>query len=163
MRMACPECEKRQARDSKSASDCQQTVKQLEAKSARLTIALTVLSTLVGKELLDEAIGLADSIMGLAFVSPPEPIQIAAKTPDSGQSYDNARYTERFGGWHSDNSITGDCDLLTYVPPLLPSLYEPKDGYLDFYEESYDSSAIVPSSGVLLLGGLAAWKPRGRK
>lgn len=161
--MACPECEKRQARDQKSASDCQQTVKQLESKAARLTIVLTVLSTLVGKELLDEAIGLADSIMGLAFVSPAKPIQIAAKTPDGGQSYDNAGYTERFGGWHSDSSITGDYDLLTYVPPLIPSLYEEQDSYIDFYELSYDSASIIPGTGVLLLGGLAGWEPRRRK
>lgn len=161
--MACPECEKRQARDSKSASDCQQTVKQLEAKSARLTIALTVLSTLVGKELLDEAIGLTDTIMGLAFASDPEPIQIAADIPGGGNNYSNPGNRDRIKPWHSDSSISNVSELLTYVPPLLPSLYEPKDGYLDFYEESYDSSAIVPSSGVLLLGGLAAWKPRGRK
>ena len=54
--MSCPVCEKRTLEEKKAASDCKQEVKQLEAKSVRLTIILTALGTLVGQELLDSRI-----------------------------------------------------------------------------------------------------------
>jgi hypothetical protein len=58
----CPVCAKRQADERKQLADCEQRCKHGEAKSQRLSIVLAVVSTLVAKETLDQAVGIADRI-----------------------------------------------------------------------------------------------------
>tara|TARA_R100000353_G_scaffold41499_2_gene32836 strand:+ start:8342 stop:8947 length:606 start_codon:yes stop_codon:yes gene_type:complete len=64
--MSCPECQKRQAEEQKQLSDCESRCKEISAKNQRLTLALTVVSTLVGKESLDFALGLSTTIGSVA-------------------------------------------------------------------------------------------------
>lgn len=74
----CPVCAKRQADERKQLADCEQRCKQGEAKSQRLSIVLAVVATLVAKETLDQAIGIADRVDQAAA-------QIAGQTrPESG-------------------------------------------------------------------------------
>ncbi len=55
--MTCPACEKRQAEELQKLSDCEGRCKEISAKNQRLTLALTVVSTLAGKESMDFALG----------------------------------------------------------------------------------------------------------
>lgn len=64
--MTCPECQKRQAEEKKQLSDCESRCKEISAKNQRLTLALTVVSTLAGKESLDFALGLSTTIGSVA-------------------------------------------------------------------------------------------------
>tara|TARA_R100001591_G_scaffold62129_1_gene71598 strand:+ start:1106 stop:1711 length:606 start_codon:yes stop_codon:yes gene_type:complete len=64
--MSCPECQKRQAEEQKQLSDCESRCKEISAKNQRLTLALTVVSTLAGKESLDFALGLSTTIGSVA-------------------------------------------------------------------------------------------------
>jgi len=64
--MTCPACEKRQAEELKQLSDCEGRCKEISAKNQRLTLALTVVSTLAGKESLDFALGLSTTIGSVA-------------------------------------------------------------------------------------------------
>tara|TARA_A200000159_G_scaffold153014_1_gene164519 strand:+ start:3487 stop:4092 length:606 start_codon:yes stop_codon:yes gene_type:complete len=67
--MTCPVCEKRQAEELKQLSDCEGRCKEISAKNQRLTLALTVVSTLAGKESLDFALGLSTTIGSVAAVT----------------------------------------------------------------------------------------------
>ena len=60
--MSCPECQKRQVEEQKQLADCEGRCKEINAKNQRLTLALTVVSTLAGKETLDYALGLSSSL-----------------------------------------------------------------------------------------------------
>ena len=64
--MPCELCEKRQAEELQKLSDCEGRCKEISAKNQRLTLALTVVSTLVGKESLDFALGLSTTIGSIA-------------------------------------------------------------------------------------------------
>ena len=64
--MTCPACEKRQAEELQKLSDCEGRCKEISAKNQRLTLALTVVSTLAGKESLDFALGLSTTIGSVA-------------------------------------------------------------------------------------------------
>ena len=67
--MPCELCEKRQAEELQKLSDCEGRCKEISAKNQRLTLALTVVSTLVGKESLDFALGLSTTIGSIAAVT----------------------------------------------------------------------------------------------
>ncbi|MBN30346.1 MAG: hypothetical protein CMB34_06760 [Euryarchaeota archaeon] len=64
--MTCPKCEERQAEESQKLSDCEGRCKEISAKNQRLTLALTVVSTLAGKESLDFVLGLSTTIGSIA-------------------------------------------------------------------------------------------------
>ena len=57
--MSCPVCEKR---TQQGLADCEKQREKLQANNQRLTIVLTVLGTLVGKEMFDYAVGLSESV-----------------------------------------------------------------------------------------------------
>lgn len=162
--MTCPACEKRVQQEQRDASNCKQEVKQLEAKSVRLTIVLTALSTLVGKELLDEALTFADSIPFLGASSPiREAVVVQAPAEDGGDSDTHSRPKERFVTRHSDLSITANPSFLAEVPPLTASLYAPAYEAQQLFGLSFGDGAIVPDSGypLFMLAGIKGM--RGRK
>lgn len=64
--VSCPKCEERQAEESQKLSDCESRCKEINAKNQRLTLALTVVATLAGKESLDFALGLSTTIGSIA-------------------------------------------------------------------------------------------------
>jgi len=162
--MSCPVCEKRAAQEQKAASDCKQEVKQLEAKSARLTIVLTVLSTLVGKELLDEALTLTDSITSLS-AAPLVEQEVVQANPANGQASDtNDKPKERVTVIHTVPTLTSLPDLFPNVPPLTPKLYETAS--IGQMSGLYlDDNIVVPDSAapLFLTAMLRPWTGRKRK
>ena len=153
--MTCPVCEKRALEEKKAASDCKQEVKQLEAKSVRLTIILTALGTLVGKELLDEAIGLADSVSLLGSAAPlVEDIRVDRQDNDPGDEDRKDKPQQRIEVGH-DVSLRGETVLFPYVPPLLVNLETDNRVFL------FEEQVVVPSTIQPLLA-IALWKPRRR-
>ena len=161
--MTCPECERRQAQEPKQLSECEGRCKEMSVKNQRLSIALAVVATLAGKESLDYALGLSSTLEGLSSASPEssrsETSSIALSPPD------NSHRTPR-GSTGSSYISGGENVLFSYLPPILPSLYEPE------VLTGYDSSSIflsdseqifVPTSGMLLLAGPSTFPRRRRK
>ena len=161
--MTCPVCEKRALEEKKAASDCKQEVKQLEAKSVRLTIILTALGTLVGKELLDEAIALTDSIPLLGAAPSVEQDVVYAKPQQPKGADDYKKPNEWTTVSHSVPSITATPTYFANVPALTPRLYAPAYEPQQILELSFTDQGLVPDSGcpLLILGGVKYM--RGRK
>ena len=151
----CPACERRAVEERKAASKCEQEVEELKTKASRLTLILVILATLVGKELLDEAIGLADSLPSLGSATPrPEPEIVDDQ--DHGHRYENSqdKQRERVQGGHR-RSVGEPSVLFADVPPLLVNLT--RDNRVFLFEEQ----VVVPSTISPLLA-IALWKPRRR-
>ena len=123
MTNGCPVCERRAVEERKAASKCEQEVKELETKSARLTIVLTVLATLVGKELLDEAIGIADSISLIGSTAPSiKDVAIDSQYETADNRSKKNEDQERVSSNHT-RSVDQSSSLFAYVPPLLVNLH----------------------------------------
>ena len=60
--MTCDKCAAREKAEARERESCNQERERLDTQSKRLTIMLTVLSTLVGKEILDKAAGIFDVV-----------------------------------------------------------------------------------------------------
>ena len=151
----CPACERRAVEERKAASKCEQEVEELKTKASRLTLILVILATLVGKELLDEAIGLADSLPSLGSATPrPEPEIVDDQ--DHGHRYENSqdKQRERVQRVHR-RSVRDSSALFADVPPLLVNLT--RDNRVFLFEEQ----VVVPSTISPLLA-IALWKPRRR-
>ena len=162
--MSCPVCEKRTAQEQKAASDCKQEVKQLETKSARLTIVLTVLSTLVGKELLDEALALTDSIVPFTATTPiAEAVVVEAAAQDSGDADTQDRPEERLTVVHSVPSLTSSPSFLSGVPALTPRLYDSPVA-TQIVGLSFSDNVMVPDTAapLFLTALLRPWTGRRR-
>ena len=161
--MTCPVCEKRAVQEQKAASDCKQEVKQLEAKSARLTIVLTVLSTLVGKELLDEALALTDSITSLSAAPAIEEQPVQAKAPEGSEADTKKSPKRDLVVSHDVPSLTGLPDFLANVPPLTPRLYTASAHTVPLGLR-FEDQVIVPDSVApfYLTAFLRPWKARKR-
>jgi len=161
--MSCPVCEKRAVQEQKAASDCKQEVKQLEAKSARLTIVLTALSTLVGKELLDEALTFTDSITSLSAAPSVEEQQVQAKAPEGGEADAKKSPKRNLVVSHDVASLTGLPNFLASVPPLTPNLYTASVGNVPLGLR-FEDQIVVPDSAApfYLTAFLRPWKGRRR-
>ncbi len=81
--MVCDKCAAREKAESQERATCQQERKRLDVQSKRLTIMLTVLSTIVGKEVLDEAMGIFNTVG--------EVTQVAAAEPPAPSGFDGSR------------------------------------------------------------------------
>ena len=151
----CPACERRAVEERKAASRCEQEVKELESKASRLTIVLVILGTLVGKELLDEAVGLADSVLLLGSAGPlVEDIRVDRQDNDPGDEDRKDKPQQRIEVGH-DVSLRGETVLFPYVPPLLVNLETDNRVFL------FEEQVAVPSTISPLLA-IALWKPRRR-
>ncbi len=156
--MECPVCEKR---IKQGFADCEQQKEQLQAKNQRLVLALTVLGTLAGREAVDYAIGLSESVeqvISKAEVEPPRPTSPASGVWGGGPTT-----------VASSNAVDGFGSILSYVPPLTPALFEPDPFQVaaDFapsFMAGLDSPGlIVPDASPMMLFGLALQPPRKRK
>ena len=75
--MTCAACEKRQAQEQRQLSDCESRCKEMSIKNQRLSLALAVVGTLVGKESLDFALGLSSTLGQIAAVTTDNTMDIA--------------------------------------------------------------------------------------
>ena len=145
--MSCPACEKRQAQEQRQLSDCESRCKEINAKNQKLTIALAVMTTLVGKESLDFALGLSstlDQLSSNVVEAETPPIQVTSASPSlprKQSSYDSP----------SESLLT--VSLFDYVPPLTPRLVSMPESYLmgdEMWHEETGMSVIPQTSGLLL-------------
>ena len=60
--MICDRCAAREKAENQARADCETERKRLDKQSQRLTVALTVVSTLVAKETLDRAMSIFDTV-----------------------------------------------------------------------------------------------------
>jgi hypothetical protein len=65
----CDRCAAREKAENQARADCETERKRLDKQSQRLTIALTVVSTLVAKETLDKAMTIFDTVEKVTTVS----------------------------------------------------------------------------------------------
>jgi|TARA_R100000084_G_scaffold107068_1_gene66331 hypothetical protein len=161
--MTCPVCEKRAAQEQKAASDCKQEVKQLEAKSARLTIVLTVLGTLVGKELLDKALAITDSVTSLSAAPVVEQDVVYANPAQPNHAHTNSEPKQWASANHTDFSVTENLALFPNVPPLTPRLWQQSSAN-QFAGLYFEDHIVVPDTmaPLFLTAMLRPWKGRKR-
>lgn len=132
----------------------------MEAKSARLSIILTVLATLVGKELLDEAISITDSLSFFTRTYPSvESGATYAQEGDAADSGDDAEPKERITVGH-ELSLQDSSVLFANVPPLLVNLRSSSNTPLAVV--SFEDQILVPNNPVPLFL-TALWSPRKRR
>jgi len=160
--MSCPACEKRQAQEQRQLSDCEGRCKEMAAKNQKLSLALAVVGTLVGKESLDFALGLSTTLSPVAAATsaPPPfaesgPVVVAQSSPEKPEpkapELDLSSYEVLFP------------DLPALTPALTMPGYQASDKVFDLDLYTGDSNSFVPESGALLLFGLTAIRPRRRK
>ena len=160
--MTCPECDRRHAQEQKKLSDCEGRCKEMSVKNQRLSIALAVLATLVGKESLDFALGLSSTLEAFSFRSPES--EEASPTILSGSPDESMRTPApsiRSSYISADESV-----LFSDVPPIMPLLYDQEilTGYgLSPIFFSDPDQIFVPTSGMILLAGLSTYPRRRRK
>ena len=156
--MECPVCEKR---IKQGYADCEQQKEQLQAKNQRLVLALTVLGTLAGREAVDYAIGLSETV---------EKVISQAEVEPTGPTSPSSGFWSGGPTTVASSDVVDDLEsLFSYVPPLTPSLFEP-DPYqvaADFAPSLYagfePDGAIIPDVSPMLLFGLALTPSRKRK
>jgi hypothetical protein len=161
--MTCAACEKRQAQEQRQLSDCENRCKEINIKNQRLSLALAVVGTLVGKESLDFALGLS-STFG----------QLAAATSDGSENIPPAEVaTSQSQGakqtvWTNNRSSTASFPSVLFadLPALTPMLIESSDVsfdeplMFDFFTEQRASIVPVTGVGVLGIAGLSRSRRR---
>jgi hypothetical protein len=162
--MTCAACEKRQAQEQRQLSDCESRCKEMSIKNQRLSLALAVVGTLVGKESLDFALGLSSTLGEIAATTTDNTMDIAggrvAVTQGNG--------TDR-GGWRSSSasSVAAPSMLFADLPALTPMFMEQDVFVFDdpmMFDLFIDQNAsIVPASGIGLLGIAGFSRSRRRK
>ena len=155
--MSCAACEKRQAQEQRQLSDCESRCKEINAKNQKLTIALAVMTTLVGKESLDFALGLSSTLDQISSRQvDSEPVELAS-APSSAPSYDR-KYN------YSQPSLL-KVSLFDSVPPLTPSIRENDQWFVtdDDMWSDYSGMTYLPETGGLALGLLLLAKPNRKR
>lgn len=134
--MSCPECQKRQVEEQKQLSDCESRCKEINAKNQRLTLALTVVSTLAGKETLDYALGLSSSIGAITSMR-------ETAGGDRAQGFDIV---------DQDGSLSPEAQASNVVSEELPRLVKGAgipSHYL-FNDQAYPVGSYLPDASVLV-------------
>jgi hypothetical protein len=160
--MTCPTCEKRHAQEQRQLADCESRCSEMNLKNKRLTLALAVLGTLVGKETLDYALGLSSTLGGLAALrqesTPTEPeVEVVMEEVEENKiSVRPTRSTLR----------SRDSDIFAALPPLLPRIHAETYGpqsELTFGLFNMDSPVCVPCVGTVTVLGVLAATSKSRK
>ena len=155
--MTCAACEKRQAQEQRQLSDCESRCKEMSIKNQRLSLALAVVGTLVGKESLDFALGLSSTLGQIAAITTDDTMDIAGVEVAVSQGQETDR-----GGWRSSpvSSVAAPSLLFADLPALTPMLMEP-DPFsfddpmvFDFFTEQRASIVPASSLGVMGIAGL---------
>jgi hypothetical protein len=112
--MVCEKCAAREKAESQQRANCETERKRLDKQSQRLTIALTVVSTLVAKETLDQAMSIFDTV---------EKVTTVADVPDVPDVAKYEPYTPELNpeSWHVAGSY-----LPSYAAPDMSLFLEPQ-------------------------------------
>tara|TARA_R100000406_G_scaffold79342_1_gene60344 strand:+ start:153 stop:758 length:606 start_codon:yes stop_codon:yes gene_type:complete len=134
--MTCPACEKRQAEELQKLSDCEGRCKEISVKNQRLTLALTVVSTLAGKETLDYALGLSSSLGAITSMR---------ETP-------GGNLAQGLDVIDQDGSLSPEAQASDVVTEELPRLVEgagiPTHNLFD--NQAYPVGSYLPDASVLV-------------
>ena len=142
--MTCEKCAAREKTETRERESCQQERKRLDVQSKRLTIMLTVLSTIVGKEALDEAMGIFNTVgevVQVADAGGSDPVTYASTTPDNLTLLTSLTFPD---GWNP-----------------MPNSYLP--GYQAPDMALFQETTLLPESPSLFLALLALQPNRKRK
>tara|TARA_R100000664_G_scaffold28064_1_gene39093 strand:+ start:428 stop:847 length:420 start_codon:yes stop_codon:yes gene_type:complete len=139
--MDCPVCKKRVEQ---GFSDCEQQKERLQAKNQRLVLALTVLGTLAGKEVVDYAVGLSKTV---------EQVISKAETQPRGSTGFASSVRPSREGKEILLVQSSNARLFSNVPPLTPNLQ---------FNTSVDP-IILPDPAPMMLMGLLLTPSRKRK
>lgn len=159
--MTCPACEKRHAQEQRQLADCESRCSEMNLKNKRLTLALAVLGTLVGKETLDYALGLSSTLGGLAALrqesTPTEP-EVEVVMEELEEDKLSVRPTRT-------TLEAGDFDIFAALPALLPPIHEETYGpkpeiMLGLFD--VEPAVCVPCVGTLTVLGVVAATSRSR-
>lgn len=155
--MTCPVCEKRKAQELRQLSDCEARCKEMSTKNQRLTLALTVLATLAGKESIDLALGLSSSL-GELTASVPQP---EAEGQDLAFVSPGSRSRRP---WNSQGDTVLTVPLFPELPALTPGLRMANEfeGLEASTWQLEGEQLFVPETSGLALVFFAGWKPRKR-
>ena len=136
--MICDKCAAREKAENQARANCETERKRLDKLSQRLTIALTIVSTLVAKETLDRAMAIFDTVEKVTTVSD------VPDVPDVAGGY---AYTPQLNpeSWHVAGSY-----LPSYAPPDMSFFLEPQ-------------AAAVPEATPLWLMPYWALAPRRKR
>ena len=118
--MICEKCAAREKADSQARANCETERKRLDKQSQRLTVALSVVSTLVAKETLDKAMTVFDTVEKVTTVSD------VSDVADVPQGY---AYTPQLNpeSWHVEGSYLPSYsapDMSLYVEPYAAAVPE---------------------------------------
>jgi hypothetical protein len=162
--MTCSECEKRKAQEQRQLSDCESRCKEMGVKNQRLTLALAVVATLVGKESLDFALGLSSTLEQIAHKSSDNnPV-----SPEVSAAVASARDTDWGGRRGSPSSPVATPNVLfAEMPALTPMLFDSDalsfDDPMQFDFFTEHRASIVPASGLGVLGIAGLSLPRRKR
>ena len=162
--MTCAACEKRQAQEQRQLSDCESRCKEMSIKNQRLSLALAVVGTLVGKESLDFALGLSSTLGQIAAATTDDTMDTAGVEVAVSQGQETDR-----GGWRSSSasSVAAPSVLFAGIPALTPMFMEQDVFVFDdpmMFDLFIDQNAsIVPASSIGLLGIAGFSRSRRRK
>ena len=136
--MICDKCAAREKAENQARANCETERKRLDKLSQRLTIALTIVSTLVAKETLDRAMAIFDTVEKVTTVSD---VSDVADVPE------RYAHTPQLNpeNWHVAGSY-----LPSYAPPDMSFFLEPQ-------------AAAVPEATPLWLMPYWALAPRRKR
>tara|TARA_R100001510_G_scaffold1112_1_gene873 strand:+ start:648 stop:1073 length:426 start_codon:yes stop_codon:yes gene_type:complete len=124
--MVCEKCAAREKAESQQRANCETERKRLDKQSQRLTVALTVVSTLVAKETLDQAMTIFDTVEKVTTVADGRDVR---DVRDVSGGYD---YTPQLNpeSWHVAGSYlpsyaAPDIDMSLFVDPQYAAVPEP--------------------------------------
>ncbi len=136
--MICDKCAAREKAENQARANCETERKRLDKQSQRLTIALTVVSTLVAKETLEKAMSVFDTVEKVTTVSDVSDVadvpEVYTPTPQLNPE-----------SWHVAGSY-----LPGYAPPDMSLFLEPQ-------------AAAVPEATPLWLVPYWALTPRRKR
>ena len=125
-------------------TDCEKQREKLQANNQRLTIVLTVLATLVGKEMFDYAVGISETV---------EQVISQAETEQDWQTGVASSVRPPAQGSEILLVQGRNASYFSHVPPLTPRLR---------FDASVDP-IILPDAGPMMMLGLLLKPPRKRK
>ena len=145
--MICDKCAAREKAESQQRANCETERKRLDKQSQRLTVALTVVSTLVAKETLDRAMTIFDTVEKVTTVSDGRDVRDVRDVP-GGYDY-TPDYTPQVNPetWHVAGSY-----LPSYAPPDIDMSL--------FVDSQY---AAVPEATPLWFAPMWALTPRRKR
>ena len=137
--MSCPVCERRAAQEQKAGAECKEEVKRLRIHSQRMQILLAVLGTIIGQEAFERAVAIVGAVDTFAASEEQQKEDTATQTAQASNKKQNPQ--DEFTR-HSDT-------LLSYVPPLLPTLGQVQPNFVFGFDEwDEDESLLIPDTGV---------------